>query len=89
MSAPVPSAEAVASAAADTASVSVQGSHADMSRYGTHEATCDGCNVRPIVGFRYKCTKVGATTDQTAAAQGRLDADRDAQDTVSPHAVLL
>jgi hypothetical protein len=20
--------------------------------------TCDGCNARPIVGFRYKCTKV-------------------------------
>ncbi len=23
--------------------------------YGTHEVTCDGCNIKPVVGFRYKC----------------------------------
>jgi hypothetical protein len=41
-----------AAAAAAAAAVSVQGSQADMAKYGTHECTCDGCNSRPITGFR-------------------------------------
>ena len=67
MSAPTV-AETIASASAAAAAAiaagtnaekkeTVVGSQAEMSKYGTHEATCDGCNVRPIVGFRYKCTK--------------------------------
>jgi hypothetical protein len=29
----------------------------DMSKYGTHRITCDGCEANPVVGFRYHCTK--------------------------------
>ena len=29
----------------------------DTSKYGTHNVTCDGCNSKPVVGYRWKCTK--------------------------------
>ena len=46
-----------------------------LSLSGTHECTCDGCNSRPLMGFRYKCTKVrscGANLS-TGCRCGRID----------------
>jgi hypothetical protein len=43
-----------------TGKTSLAGGYAGdpMTKYGTHQCTCDGCNARPIIGFRYKCLKV-------------------------------
>lgn len=57
MSAPVDTAAAAAAPTEVTAAADAStkvGTQADMTKYGTHEATCDGCSIRPIVGFRYK-----------------------------------
>jgi len=41
---------------------------------GTHECTCDGCNSRPLMGFRYKCTKVGR--ERTSGEAGGVYSSR-------------
>ncbi len=47
----------VAAAAAATAPAATPVDTSDMSKYGTHSVRCDGCDVKPVVGFRYKCTR--------------------------------
>lgn len=62
MSAPATEATPTPAAAAAPAVQEKSIAGSDLTKYGTHEATCDGCNVRPIVGYRYKCTKVRGDT---------------------------
>jgi hypothetical protein len=91
---PTPAAAAPTAAATTAPAVqekSIAGS--DLSKYGTHEATCDGCNIRPIVGYRYKCTKVSFQSFCETHSPNQSDAlssvARDDYRAVDSHGSLL